>query len=185
MQAALPLAIRHGHQWFIGELAYWLHRADALEAIPPACASPFALQIAGRVPEAALQWGELQCPYEQARSLAEGTAEDQLDALAAFEELGERSAADGVRRKLRALGQRRVPRGPRPSTQSNTLGLTGRELEVLALLCEGLKNSEIASRLCRSVRTVDHHLAAVFSKIGVSSREAVAAARKLALRPET
>jgi DNA-binding NarL/FixJ family response regulator len=48
---------------------------------------------------------------------------------------------------------------------------------VLRLLCEGLKNSEIAERLCRSVRTVDHHVAAVFDKLGVASRsEAVAAA---------
>jgi DNA-binding NarL/FixJ family response regulator len=48
---------------------------------------------------------------------------------------------------------------------------------VLGLLCEGLRNSEIAARLCRSVRTVDHHLAAAFAKLGVATRtEAMAAA---------
>ena len=50
---------------------------------------------------------------------------------------------------------------------------------MLRLLCEGLKNSEIAERLCRSVRTVDHHVAAVFGKLGVASRtEAVSAAMR-------
>jgi len=46
---------------------------------------------------------------------------------------------------------------------------------VLSLLCEGMKNAAIAERLVRSVRTVDHHLAAVYAKLGVTSRaEAVA-----------
>jgi DNA-binding NarL/FixJ family response regulator len=61
---------------------------------------------------------------------------------------------------------------------------------VVALLCEGLKNSEIAERLCRSVRTVDHHMGAAFSNagrfiLGVSSRtEAMAAALRLGIAPQ-
>jgi DNA-binding NarL/FixJ family response regulator len=39
-------------------------------------------------------------------------------------------------------------------------------------LCAGLRNADIAQRLHRSVRTVDHHLAAVFVKLGVDSRVA-------------
>jgi DNA-binding NarL/FixJ family response regulator len=64
------------------------------------------------------------------------------------------------------------PRGMRPSTASNPHQLTKREMEVLKLLCGGLRNSEIASRLFRSVRTVDHHLESVFAKLGVGSRTA-------------
>ena len=77
------------------------------------------------------------------------------------------------------------PRGSRASTKANPCDLTERELEVLALLCEGLKNADIAERLYLSVRTVDHHLAAAFAKLEVSTRtEAVAAALRLGIARE-
>ena len=78
--------------------------------------------------------------------------------------------AEGLRRRMQAAGLRGLPRGSRASTQANPYALTAREIEVLRLLCGGLKNAEIALRLCRSVRTVDHHVAAVLAKLGVSSR---------------
>ena len=49
-------------------------------------------------------------------------------------------------------------------------GLTEREMEVLKLTSDGLRNKEIASRLSISQRTVKFHLTAVFQKLGVSSR---------------
>ena len=67
---------------------------------------------------------------------------------------------------------RGIARGARPSTRERPYGLTTRELQVLQLLCMGLRNAEIAQWLSRSVRTVDHHLAAVFIKLGVDSRVA-------------
>jgi len=181
-QAGLPLALHHQHPWFAGELTWWLHRTGATVAMPEPCAEPFALQMRGQWREAAQAWAALGCPYEQARALAEGDAEAQLEAVALFEQLGARPAIDSLRKQLRANGVRGLPRGVRASTQVNPHQLTAREVEVLQLLCEGLKNSEIAERLCRSVRTVDHHLAAVFAKLGVSSRtEAVAAARHVGI----
>jgi DNA-binding CsgD family transcriptional regulator/tetratricopeptide (TPR) repeat protein len=170
--------------WTPGELAYWLRQADALDAMPRCCAEPYALQIDGRWREAADAWGRHGCPYERARALADGSVEARLEALAVFVQLGARADADRLRRRLQAAGVRGVPRGQRPSTQRNPHQLTAREAEVLGLLCQGLRNADIAAHLCRSVRTVDHHVAAVFAKLGVATRaEAMAVALKAGLHP--
>jgi DNA-binding NarL/FixJ family response regulator len=54
--------------------------------------------------------------------------------------------------------------------------LTARQQVVAELVAEGLTNAEIAARLVVSVRTVDHHVAAVLAKLRVTSRREVAAA---------
>jgi NarL family two-component system response regulator YdfI len=55
--------------------------------------------------------------------------------------------------------------------------LTGRELEVLDLVAEGLSNKLIAHRLGISEHTVKTHVASIFAKLGASSRtEAVSRA---------
>jgi DNA-binding CsgD family transcriptional regulator/tetratricopeptide (TPR) repeat protein len=181
---ALLLAASRDDAWLGGELMYWMHRAGARDIPPAPCAEPFELQIAGRFREAANAWAAVGCPYEQARALAEGDAQAKVEALNLFDRLGARPAASVLRRQLRAAAVRGVPRGARASTKANPHDLTEREIEIVALLCEGLKNSEIAERLCRSVRTVDHHVASAFAKLGVSTRtEAVAAALRLEIQP--
>ncbi|MGZ4165939.1 MAG: response regulator transcription factor, partial [Solirubrobacteraceae bacterium] len=98
--------------------------------------------------------------------------------------MGARPAAAIVARALRERGARGVPRGPRPRTRANPAGLTGRELEVLDLLAEGLRNAEIAQRLVVSDKTAEHHVSAVLRKLGVRSRtEAAAAAARLRPAP--
>jgi DNA-binding NarL/FixJ family response regulator len=98
--------------------------------------------------------------------------------------LGARPAAAIVARQLRVLGERGLPRGPRPRTAKNPVGLTERQAEVLGLLAGGLSNAEIAARLVISTRTVDHHVSAILRKLGVPSRgEANAYATRLGLVP--
>jgi DNA-binding NarL/FixJ family response regulator len=48
--------------------------------------------------------------------------------------------------------------------------LTDREREILTLLAEGLSNKAIAARLYLSVRTVEGHLANLYTRLGVHSR---------------
>ena len=159
-----------------GELAAWLWRVDALEQHPTAIAEPYAMEILGDWRGAAGAWKDLGCPYERAIVLGlYGTEADQREALAIFEQLGAAPAAQALRKEMRAHGARGIPRGSRISTRSNPHGLTRREAEILDLLSEGLRNSVIAKRLFVSTKTVDHHVSAILTKLGVPSRaEAIA-----------
>jgi DNA-binding CsgD family transcriptional regulator/tetratricopeptide (TPR) repeat protein len=159
-----------------GELASWMWRVGALENQPTEIADPYAQEISGDWRGAARSWKDLGCPYEEATVLAlYGAEAEQREALAIFEQLGAAPAARVLRKDMRAQGARGVPRGSRMSTRTNPHGLTRREAEILDLLSAGLRNSVIAKRLFVSTKTVDHHVSAILTKLGVPSRaEAVA-----------
>jgi predicted ATPase/DNA-binding CsgD family transcriptional regulator len=57
---------------------------------------------------------------------------------------------------------------------SQVAGLSGREIEVLRLIADGLSDREIAERLFISHRTVMRHVTGIFNKLGVNSRTAAA-----------
>jgi len=76
--------------------------------------------------------------------------------------------------------QLKVLASPRAATRKNPAALTTRELEVLALVAEGLRNAEVADRLVVSRRTIDHHVSAILRKLDARTRgEAVATATRL------
>jgi DNA-binding CsgD family transcriptional regulator len=181
--AGVELAVRKRHPWFASELLFWCWQGDGYlpGGLPEFCAQqPFAMEISGRGKQAAAVWRNLNCPFEAARALAEGDEAEQLEALAIFESFSARPMIERVRYKLRSAGVRGLPRGPRETTSSHPAGLTTKEIEVLALLAQGLRNKEIGQRLSRSTRTIDHHIAAIFTKLGVATRaEAVSAAYRL------
>jgi ATP/maltotriose-dependent transcriptional regulator MalT len=64
------------------------------------------------------------------------------------------------------------PTPPAKSPPAAPFGLTGREVEVLRLLAQGLTDAQIAEQLVISPRTVNTHLTAIYGKIQVSSRSA-------------
>jgi len=81
---------------------------------------------------------------------------------------------------MKMKGVKHVSRGPRESTLNNPGQLTGRQIDILNLLRDGLQNKEIADKLFISPKTVDHHISAILSKLEVNSRaKAVLEAQKL------
>jgi DNA-binding CsgD family transcriptional regulator len=126
-------------------------------------------------------FGGLQLPYECARTRValahqltthdrETAISELRAALDVFDELGARRDADEAAALLRSLGARVARAGPR-----GIGALTRREREVLDLLGDGLSNPAIAARLYVSRRTVEHHVANVLDKLGLSGRSEAAA----------
>lgn len=67
---------------------------------------------------------------------------------------------------------RRRERGRSAPTKPGGPSMTDRELEVLELLTEGLRTSQIAGRLGISEVTVRRHVSSAVSKLGVADRRA-------------
>jgi ATP/maltotriose-dependent transcriptional regulator MalT len=182
--AALRLARARGDAMITGLLAVWRRRAGlAGDLAGVAVSAPCRLELDGRAEAAADAWAALGCPFEAALALAH--ADDQAAqrrALDALQDLGARRAADRVARRLRERGARDLRRGPRAATRGNPGGLTARELEVLELVADGLRNADIAARLSVSERTAGHHVSAILRKLDARTRsEAAATAARLGI----
>jgi DNA-binding CsgD family transcriptional regulator len=173
-----------GQEWARGELAMWLHRLNgAVDADTSAIAEPYARELGGDAAGAAAAWRALGAPFEHAVALAHTHDPDAARvAVDALDRLGADAVAARVRSLLRAQGIVAVPARRRATTRANPAGLTARQEEVLRQLSHGLTNAELADALYISAKTVDHHVSAILTKLGVASRrEAVRAAREMGL----
>ena len=165
--------------------------ADELTAIAEAVATP------PLVAAALLARGRIEATARSERALA--TLEDAADL---FRASGVRAEAAVARLELatalRTLGREEDARRAEAAARTELTelgiappegrdgrrrpeGLTRRECDVLRLLAQGRSNDEIAAELVLSVRTVESHVASVYSKLGLSGRTARAAATAYAL----
>jgi DNA-binding NarL/FixJ family response regulator len=101
--------------------------------------------------------------------LLKGADEDTLvDAIRSVA-AGEGTLDQKITRRVLSEFAGRRPRTERGADASAST-LTGRELDILRLLTEGLSNQEIAARLFIEPSTVKYHLAGLLGKIGARDR---------------
>jgi DNA-binding NarL/FixJ family response regulator len=136
--------------------------------------APHAAMARGDWRAAADEFGAVGWTYDRALMLSLLEDEESLvEAIEIARSLGAEPLTRRVAVRMRELGFR-IPKGPREATRANPAGLTDRQVEVLALLAEGLTNAEIAERLVVSPRTAEHHVAAVLTKLGAPTRREAA-----------
>ena len=143
-RAVYDLALHHRHAWHTAELRSGGGAPASASPCRRGRRPPFALQLRGDWRRAAAAGAKLGCPLEHGprargrrRRRAGGSARDPRSA-------GRAPAADALRKRLRAEGVRRIPRGPRPTTRAHPFGLTSREMEILEAVATGLSNARSA-----------------------------------------
>ena len=151
-------------------VAAWAAVAGIEAEVDTPLAPPYAAMAKRDWSAAADAFGAVGWTYDRALMLSMLDDEESLaEAIEIARGLGAEPLTRRVANRMRDLGQR-VPHGPRERTRANPAGLTARQLEVLALLVDGLTNAEIADRLVVSPRTAEHHVAAVLTKLGAATR---------------
>jgi DNA-binding CsgD family transcriptional regulator len=170
IDTTISMVRKMGNQYENSEFAFWLFKArrqhihldDYFEGY-----NAFGKSLAL---EAAKFWESRGCPYEEALMLFEGNNDDKRQAISIIHGLGATAVYEKMKFEMRRSGIKKIPRGARKTTQSNSSYITERELEILQLLYKGLQNKEIASKLFISPKTVDHHISSILYKLEVNSR---------------
>jgi len=190
-------------------LAAFLKAFDDLELAGEAESGAAAIQLCGEIlPDVVLM--DMVMPdmdgAAATRAICQQYPQVQVIALTSFKEgelvknaleagaiayLLKDVSADDLVRAIRAAQAGRVTLSPEAAQAlvetanqppKPGLDLTEREREVLALMVEGLNNTQIAGRLTVSPSTIKSHVSNILSKLGVASRtEAVALALRYKL----
>lgn len=170
-------------QPYLPEMVVWWRRCGMAEPFPSAVSEtglPLAraAEMRGDPGAAAAEWTRLGLPYEAALAGLQATGPDAaaalVAALATLETLEARPAAALARKRAHRLGLAdrlpRMPRGPYAASRRHPMGLTLHEQQVLVLIAQGIGNKEIARRMSRSPRTIEHHVSAVLGKFNAANR---------------
>jgi DNA-binding CsgD family transcriptional regulator len=160
------------------------HRCAGLVAAGEDAAVHFerALELHARTPDAfeaartRLAYGE-RLRRERSRTLARAQLRAALET---FERLDARPWAERARGELAATGETL-----RRRTESSLDALTPQELQIGLLLAAGRTTREAAAALFLSPKTVEYHLRHIYRKLGIRSREALAARLATAEDPAT
>jgi DNA-binding CsgD family transcriptional regulator len=159
--------VRAGRAISVGRADYAAAEELADRAWPQLAATPWHEMTARRLVGAAqveAGWGDPVATVAPAETwYAEGGLSAPRDACRAL-----------LRRAGRPVASRSRPPAGVPG-QLASLGVTGREAEVLELVSCGFTNRQIAERLFLSVRTVDKHVERLMIKTGRPNRAALAA----------
>ena len=139
---------------------------------------PIALELAGDIAGAAQEWRAAGYSYQGmlAWLWTQGDAIEEAlrDARQASDAMGTSAATEAILRLATqrgiALSDKSRKRGPYRASRNHPLGLTGREVDILRMIVDGVSNREIAQRLNRSLRTIEHHVSAILGKMGIENR---------------
>jgi DNA-binding CsgD family transcriptional regulator len=156
---ALALADQLGAQLAVPEIL------ECLASV--ATGDPFAARLFGAAEAMRLRTGEVRLPVYQA------TYESSVDGVrsALDEEQFDTAWAEGTGLSTKeAIAYAQRGRGERKRPASGWASVTPAEHEVIRLVCEGLANKDIGTRLFVSPRTVQAHLTHVYAKLDITSR---------------
>ena len=161
MHPYLTERMLHQSSWLapLGSLAVQQRECLDGSGYPRGLSGP-ALSRPARVLGAADAYQAMREPRPYRDALAAGVAASQLRGEAKAGHLD----ADAVEAVLAAAGHRAGRRRDGPGN------LTGREVEVLRLVAQGLSSKQIAQRLVISPKTARNHIEHIYAKIGTSNR---------------